>query len=322
MRPMKTGLLAVIVLLPAFAAAQSGKDLQAQCSGALKLINKENVSGDPEDFIKIGNCLGFVNGVMQTAALGKASPITNFCAPANLSVEQVVRLSLSRLQNKPEELDLDAATVVLRALNEGIPPTPCIGGPGRQAQGLRWPAPPSKTQIRVRVVAVALAEPRSSFFSSHEVLIAETEIGDEEWSLIKLVFTYLPYQPRLSESGFDYSVVHELLAWRNTDCDETVAELTTRSLPERHEPLIYSRHVPRVDLDRRRIPLPCYEARADDYMKSSLEPIPQPPKPPPRPVLQARPGPTPTPSQQTFRGLPTPTPTPSKPVLKTRPTPE
>src|SRR5262249_35831293 len=133
---------------------------------------------------------------------------------------------------------------------------------------------------------------------------------------------YLPYQPRLSESGFDYSVVHELLAWRNTDCDETVADLTARSVPERHEPLIYSRHVPRVDLDRRRIPLPCYEARADDYIKSSLVPIPQPPKTPPRPVLQARPGPTPTPSERAFRGLPTPTPTPSKPVLKTRPTPE
>jgi Rap1a immunity proteins len=322
MHPMKTGLLAVILLLPAFAAAQSGKDLQAQCSGALKLLNKENVSGDPEDFIKIGNCLGFVNGVMQTAALGKASPITNFCAPADVSVEQVVRMSLNRLQNKPEELDLDAATVVLRALNQGIPPTPCIGGPGRQAEGLRWPAPPSKTQMRVRVVAVALAEPRSSFFSSHEVLIAETEIGDEEWSLIKLVFTYLPYQPRLSESGFDYSVVHELLAWRNTDCDETVAELTARSLPERHEPLIYSRHVPRVDLDRRRIPLPCYEARADDYMKSSLEPIPQLPKPPPRPVLQVRQGSTAKPSQPARHVAPTPTPTPSGPVLKVRPTPE
>jgi hypothetical protein len=223
--------------------------------------------------------------------------------------------------SKWEELDLDAATVVLRALNEGVPPAPCIGGPGKQAEGLHWPDPPTKERIRVRIVAIALTEPHTSFFSGHEVLVADTEITDEELTLIKLVFTHLPYQPRLSESGFDYSVVHEIFAWRNTDCDETVSQLTARALPDRHEPLIYSRNVPRVNLDRRRIPLPCYEARAADYIKSSLEPIAPPPKPS-RPVLQARPSsiaaqPEPVPPVR-----PTPTPTPSGPVLKTRPTPE
>jgi hypothetical protein len=165
----------------------------------------------------------------------------------------------------------------------------CLAGSGRQAQGqLQWPEPPRKAPVRVRLVAIALSDPRSSFFSSHEVFVAEREIGSEEWSLIKLVFTFLPYQPRLSESGFDYSVVHEMSAWRDPDCDETVAQLTARSLPERHEPLIYSRHVPREDLDRRRIPLPCYETNADGYIRSSLEPIAPPPKPP-RPVLKTRP---------------------------------
>lgn len=145
--------------------------------------------------------------------------------------------------------------------------------------------------MRVRLVALALADqPRSSFFSSHEVFVAETEISHDEWSLIKLVFTFLPYQPRLSESGFDYSVVHQVAAWRDPDCDETVAQLTARNLPDRHEPLIYSRNVPREDLDRRRIPLPCYETNADGYIKSSFEPL-SPPPPPPKPVLKARPNP-------------------------------
>jgi Rap1a immunity proteins len=326
---MKTAFLALILLLPAFAAAKTGSDLLEDCSVALKHFNNENVFGEPTDFIKIGNCIGFVTGVMQTAALKKAGPgngqskepVRQFCAPPDVSVEEVVRMSLNRLKSKPEELDLDAAAVVLRALNEGVTPVTCIGGPGKQAEGLHWPDPPKKVQMRVRVVAVALAEPRSSFFSSHEVLVADTEIADEEWSLIKLVFMYLPYQPRLSESG-DYSVVHDVLAWRNTDCDETVAELTARSMPDRHEPLIYSRNVPRVDLDRRRIPLPCYETKADDHIKSSLEPIPQPPKPPHRPVLQVRPNPIPTPSETAHQVDPTPTPTPEGPVLKTRPAPE
>jgi hypothetical protein len=166
----------------------------------------------------------------------------------------------------------------------------CIGG--KQAQGqLLWPGPPKRTPIRVRLVAVAFADhPRSSFFSSHEVFVAETEIGREEWSLIKLVFTFLPYQERLSESGFDYSVVHEVSAWRNQNCDQTVAQLTARSQPDRHEPLIYSRNVPREDLDDRHIPLPCYETNADEYIKSSFEPVPPPPNPH-GPVLKVRPNP-------------------------------
>jgi hypothetical protein len=166
----------------------------------------------------------------------------------------------------------------------------CIGGSGRMAEGqLRWSYPPKKAPMRVRLVAIAISLPRSSFFKSYEVFIAETEIGHEEWSLIKLVFTFLPYEPRLSESGFDYSVVHEVSAWRDRNCDETVAQLTTRNLPNRHEPLIYSRNVPRVDLDRRHIPLPCYETNADEYIKSSFEPIAPPPNPPRGPVLEVPP---------------------------------
>jgi hypothetical protein len=190
---------------------------------------------------------------------------------------------------------------------------------GEQANGLHWPDPPRKQHMRVRVVAVALAVPRSSFFSSFEVLVAEKEVGTEEFSFIKLVFTYLPYQPRLSESGFDYSLVHEVLAWRNPDCDETVEQLTARSRPDRHEPLIYSRNAPREDLDRRPIPLPCYETKADDYIKSSLEPI----APlPPESAFKARPKPTPQPAEPVLQARPKPTPQPVEPVLHVRPKPK
>jgi hypothetical protein len=169
----------------------------------------------------------------------------------------------------------------------------CILAPGRLAGGqLRWDYPPKKAPIRIRLVAVAYADrPRSSFFSSQEVFVAETEFSHEEWGLIKLVFTFLPYQPRLSESGFDYSVVHEVSASRRPDCDQTVDQLTARSLPARHEPLLFSKNVPgadKRDLDRKRIPLPCYETNADDYIRSSFEPLGPPPKPP-RPTLKTRP---------------------------------
>jgi hypothetical protein len=175
----------------------------------------------------------------------------------------------------------------------------CIGDPGRQIEGqLLSHYPPKTARMRVRLVGVAYADhPRSSFFSSHEVFVAETEIGHEEWSLIKLVFSFLPYQPRLSESGFDYSVVHEVSAWRDPDCDQTVAQLTERDQPKRHEPLIYSRNVPKDDLEiRKRSPLACYETSADDYIRASFEPIAPPPdapnapptKPSDEPVLKTR----------------------------------
>src|SRR6516162_5771932 len=115
---MKAGFLAAILLLPSFAAAKTGNDLLGDCSIALKLFNHEKLSGEPADSIKIGNCIGFVTGVMQAAALKKADPRNNqskdptkqFCARHDVSVEQAVRMSLDRLKRRPEELDLDAAT--------------------------------------------------------------------------------------------------------------------------------------------------------------------------------------------------------------------
>lgn len=144
---------------------------------------------------------------------------------------------------------------------------------GRAPGQLRWPDPPKKAPMRLRLVAVALADPRSSFFASHEVLIAEKELGTDEWSLIKLVYTFLPYQPRLSESGFDYSVVYQFSASRNANCDETIEQMTAREWPD-HNPirLKYSHDSPVKDLDRRRLPLPCYETTADDYNRSGRVP--------------------------------------------------
>jgi hypothetical protein len=165
----------------------------------------------------------------------------------------------------------------------------CMGSFSTQADAqLRWPNYPPKTApIRVRLVALASTLPRSSVGTTYEILVAETEIEKDEWSLIKLVFAFLPYEPRLTEAGFDYSIVHEVLAWRDPNCDETVAQLTARSLPTRHEPLIYSQNVPREDLDRRHIPLPCYQTSATDYIKATNEPIA--PAEPPKPALRMRP---------------------------------
>lgn len=160
----------------------------------------------------------------------------------------------------------------------------CGIGASPQAEAqLRW-ATPKKEQMHVRLVALALAGPRSSFFTTREEFIAEKEIGREEWSLIKLVYTFLPYQPRLSESGLDYSVVHEFSALRDKNCDETLAQMSHG--PDKAEVnLKYSAESPTKDLERRRTALPCYETTADDYGKSNREPV---STPPPRPSLSRR----------------------------------
>ena len=80
----------------------------------------------------------------------------------------------------------------------------CVRRGGRQAKGqLRWEIRPSKCSYGCAWLPLLLLTTRGlAFFSSQEVFVAEWEIAHEEWSLIKLVFTFLPYEPRLSESWF------------------------------------------------------------------------------------------------------------------------
>src|SRR5229473_3223030 len=95
---------------------------------------------------------------------------------------------------------------------------------------LRWPTL-KKEPIEVRLIALAVAYPRSSFFANDEVFIAEQEMGKEESRFIKLVYDFLPYQPPLSSYGLNYSLVHRVHAVRDTSCDENLWEM--RSLHQR-----------------------------------------------------------------------------------------
>jgi hypothetical protein len=153
-----------------------------------------------------------------------------------------------------------AALVALFALVAALRPEPAQGS-------LHW-RQPRKEQIRVRLVALAWTHPRSSFFPSEEVFVADKELTAGELRLVKLVYGFLPYQPRLSESGFDYSTLHEIRAVRDPSCDETLRQLMADERDHQQRALVYSEDSPKVDLDRRRMPLPCYLTSADDYTKA------------------------------------------------------
>ena len=76
----------------------------------------------------------------------------------------------------------------------------------------------------MRLIAVEVAFPRTSFFANDEVLIAEQELAKNESRLVKLVYDFLPYQNPLSSFGLRYSLVHRVQAIRDTTCDEALWE--------------------------------------------------------------------------------------------------
>jgi hypothetical protein len=165
-----------------------------------------------------------------------------------------------------------------------------LGAPKVARGDLRWELA-KKESIRLRLVALAWNHPRSSFFSSEEIFIAEKQLTADEGRLVKLVYDFMPYQPRLSESGFDYSTVHELRAVRDPVCDETVAQMTTGDLGDWRQTssqLKYSADAPEINLARRRNPLPCYVTTADDYTRPLHEPTGEPSVNQPVPVLTPR----------------------------------
>ena len=136
---------------------------------------------------------------------------------------------------------------------------------------------PHKEAIEVRLIALAVAYPRSSFFANDEVFVAEQELSKDESRFVKLVYDFLPYQSPLSSYGLNYSLVHSFRAVRDTTCDENLWQM--RWLYEQRQPNAsaksewkYSAQSPIFDLDRRQARLRCYRVSSDDYEKVSHTP--------------------------------------------------
>jgi hypothetical protein len=147
-----------------------------------------------------------------------------------------------------------------------------LGGFRTATGELHWQEA-KKEQLRVRLIALAVSYPRSSVYSNQEVFVAAQQVEPGEARLVKLVYGFLPYQPRLSDTGLDYSTVHQLRATRNPDCDETLAQMASSN---KYRPKLgweYSTDSPGLDPGRRRRPLPCYETTAEDYSKPLHEPV-------------------------------------------------
>jgi|HubBroStandDraft_4_1064222.scaffolds.fasta_scaffold00750_5 hypothetical protein len=168
----------------------------------------------------------------------------------------------------------------------------CLMVGAESAHGnLPWPAT-KKESIRLRLVALAWNHSRSSFFASEEIFVAEKELTKDETRLVKLVYEFLPYQPRLSEQGLSYSTLHELRAVRDPQCDETLTQITVGQQGDWRQAqsqLKYSTDAPTLNFSRHKAPLPCYVTNAEDYTKpihSESESEPAMPQLTPRPNPQ------------------------------------
>lgn len=122
-------------------------------------------------------------------------------------------------------------------------------------------------ELSVNFIGLALALPSSSVISSHEVFIAEDRLGRYQSRLIKLVYEFLPYQPRLSDYGPDYPAVDKLRVTRDPSCDETLMQvMSSVNVPGWPQPDRLRQDLKSSDQQERT--LECYRTTADNYRRA------------------------------------------------------
>ncbi len=122
-------------------------------------------------------------------------------------------------------------------------------------------------ELPLRIIGLAFAVPSTSFSSSYEVFIAEKENkGHRE--LIKLVYWFLPYQPKLTEFHVDPSKMYKLRVTRDRACDESLLHMTVSPEGQAYSgPHLSADSLPPI-AERKNMILPCYRTTADDYRKA------------------------------------------------------
>jgi len=116
------------------------------------------------------------------------------------------------------------------------------------------------------VISLAWAPPRSSFFSSFEVFIAEKWLRKDKSQLIKLVYVFLPYQQRLSEYTSGDLNVRKLRVTRDPTCDESLIQMTWPE-GENGKGAQKPGDAQATSSNRNDL-LPCYRTTADDYRRA------------------------------------------------------
>lgn len=148
---------------------------------------------------------------------------------------------------------------------EQMDPLPDAASPTAQAV----PSIPDSTEdVPLRLIGVAVASSKTSFFSGYENFIAERQVGPGKPELIKLVYIFLPYQKRMSEYDWSKTRIYKLRATRDPECDETLMDMTW---PEGGEPDPDTKSAVSTlssSASNKNSKLPCYRTTADDFQRA------------------------------------------------------
>ena len=123
------------------------------------------------------------------------------------------------------------------------------------------------SELNVNFIGPALVLPGSSYFSNFEVFIAEERLTRHQSRLIKLVYDFLPYQPRLSDLGPNYPTIDNLRATRDPSCDEPLRQMVTPA-NTRGWPQAARLQLSAKSSQQRQSTLACYRTNADDYRRA------------------------------------------------------
>ncbi|MBV8891236.1 MAG: GAF domain-containing protein [Acidobacteria bacterium] len=128
-------------------------------------------------------------------------------------------------------------------------------------------SPRGSKELSVHFVGPVLPLPRSSYFSSSEVFIAEERLSRTQMRLIKLIYEYLPYQKPLSDYGPNYPALEKLRVTRDPNCDEALIDVIASA----HTAGMPSQRLQREpnSLGQGQSTLACFRTTADDYRKAA-----------------------------------------------------
>ncbi len=143
--------------------------------------------------------------------------------------------------------------------------------PNRDGASADTKEAPSTRELSVDFMVPALVLPMSSYFSNYEVFIAEQRLTRHQSRLIKLVYEFLPYQPRLSAAGPNYPGIENLRATRDRSCDQALTQVassaSTASWSQSDRLQVNAKSITQLQGN-----LECYRTTADDYRRARARP--------------------------------------------------
>ncbi len=126
---------------------------------------------------------------------------------------------------------------------------------------------PDTNELNVNFMVPALVLPMSSYFSNYEVFIAEQRVTRHQSRLIKLVYEFLSYQPRLSDCGPNCPGIENLRATRDRSCDQALMQVASSATTVLGS-LSGRLQLSAKSLEQQQSTLECYRTTADDFRRA------------------------------------------------------